>query len=623
MKVVNCRCENLAKGLVTRSFMIDANFNSLSVENIYIFDNLGDWEATDGICPNENDVVLTFDFGLFYKLSSQSKRVFYLDRLVDQSLNNDLNESIKLLLREWYLDKNGNDIFVHSEVQFGDSLTTLVLNDIFYFVRLRTCLNTIVKSDFKRIVICSRERIIHDFFKNHRVEVVPVTHFDAKPLYFYFPISDWLLSKHGRGSFLKRLAIALFNIRHKFVYYLDRLWAGCQKKRVFIHEYHPTKGLIDALQRDSSKNVVLGLTSIERSLTTAIFRDHVIPYWGNQKDFKAETNYLLSKFLNQNKVELFIGEGEDIGSEIAEAISKSISHYLPFMLRDLISIKRYVLNLPVDLVISISSLGLKESLIRIIAKKYGAVDFIVINGILCSRFSDEGKGFDYTNSYSESIKNLYFGNQDNVFALGDPRMDAYNVNEVALKQNYDDGFIIGVGTSGFNHLDLNSNVAIEFDFLFSVLTAISRTNVFTRNTEVKILVRRNGILDQYLCFVDLYFPSLNISFSQGEKVVNFLNNVDLYITFYSQTLFEASCLKIPCIYFVNHREEIQEPFGLGTPFYSASNIDGLVSQIERIYSANSEETLIPDIADLEHYVGPLDGKNTQRNLLFINSLLLK
>ena len=603
--------------------MFDTDFTGQRFNNIYIVDLLSDWESINGVCLGEDDVVLTFDFALFHRLSTQSKPVLYLDRLVDRDKNNEFNESVRLLLKDWYHDKNGEDIFVHGDFEFGSTLETVVLNDIFYFIRIWTCLNTIIKAKYQKIFIFSREQIIKDFFVSSKAEIMPVGNFDVKSDGLYFPISEWLISKNGGGSFFKRLVVSVFNTRHKLVYWMDRFFQDSSKKRLFVHEYHPTKDLIKILQRDSSKHVVLGSTSIGRSLTTAIFRDHVMPYWGSRDDYLVESDMLVSKFLDHNVMRFFIDANQDIGPNLASYISNSISYYLPVALRDLNSIKRYIENLPIDLVVSISSWGLRESLIRLVAKKYGALDFIIINGILCSRFSDEGKGFDFTNSYSDSIKNLFFGSQDNVLALGDPRMDAYISNKAVYVQNLENYFTICIGTSGFNCLDLNSNAAIEFDFLFSVLTAIQGSHKFSHNVRIRILVRSNGYLSQYRNFISWYFPNLDIEFSQGISVRAFLTNASLFITFYSQTLFEASCLGIPVIYFINHREEIQEPFGPESPFPSATDVDGLVLNIENTIKMEIKGKSVGNKVILEHYIGPLDGMNTQRNIAFIDSILPK
>ena len=79
---------------------------------------------------------------------------------------------------------------------------------------------------------------------------------------------------------------------------------------------------------------------------------------------------------------------------------------------------------------------------------------------------------------------------------------------------------------------------------------------------------------------------------------------------------------IPSIYFVNHREEVQEPFGPDTPFQSASNVESLLCLIDKIFDGDLKDEIIPSKKRLEYFIGPLDGRNLERNLLFIENLLL-
>ena len=59
-------------------------------------------------------------------------------------------------------------------------------------------------------------------------------------------------------------------------------------------------------------------------------------------------------------------------------------------------------------------------------------------------------------------------------------MDEYILNPVDYEPPKDNDYVVGVGTSGFNSLDLNAYVAIEFEFLFNILSAICRSKYFEK-----------------------------------------------------------------------------------------------------------------------------------------------
>jgi len=131
---------------------------------------------------------------------------------------------------------------------------------------------------------------------------------------------------------------------------------------------------------------------------------------------------------------------------------------------------------------------------------------MIINGLLTSSFYNDAKDSDFVNCYSESVKAAYFNNAPNAIPLGDPRMDNYA--GVSLKEiNYDDPVIV-IGTSGYNSVDLNSYLAVEFDFLYDILKNIQVLTNAGRKIKVILKIRGNGYVHLYTSFVNEYFNSL-------------------------------------------------------------------------------------------------------------------
>ena len=60
-------------------------------------------------------------------------------------------------------------------------------------------------------------------------------------------------------------------------------------------------------------------------------------------------------------------------------------------------------------------------------------------------------------------------------------------------------------------------------------------------------MRGNGYLDLYTNFVNEYFSCLKIVLIQDKSFFEVIKEADLYLSIFSQTIFEASCLGIPVI----------------------------------------------------------------------------
>jgi hypothetical protein len=209
---------------------------------------------------------------------------------------------------------------------------------------------------------------------------------------------------------------------------------------------------------------------------------------------------------------------------------------------------------------------------------------------------------------------------DNIVVLGDPRMDMYPLELQKPNLNITSPTVT-IGASGFNSVDLNSYVAVEFDFMHDVLSAL--TIIKTRGTDIKpiIKVRGNGYRAQYESFAETFFPELDCEIIDTTPMKEVLMKTDFYISIYSQTLFEASCLGIPVVYYKKDNEIKEPPFDSRSELVTVDNIDGLVAAFDDFQHDPSryQDFLKRDV--MEKYIGPLDGGNLERNKAFIYSLL--
>jgi hypothetical protein len=239
--------------------------------------------------------------------------------------------------------------------------------------------------------------------------------------------------------------------------------------------------------------------------------------------------------------------------------------------------------------------------------------------LLFYSFFNDAKDSNYVNCYSESIKVNYFGNVSNAIPLGDPRMDNY-YNTVNKEINHCNPTII-IGTAGFSTTDLNSYLGFEFDFLFDILNGVEKLTKSGRKSKVILKVRSNGYVNLYDSFVKEYFQDINVEIIQEQNFSDIITKADLYISFYSQTLFEASCLGIPVIYYKKDTQLFYAPFDNGSELMTATNELELLKLLVLFYNKDSRFESFKSKLVMEKYIGHLDGGNIARNVDFILDLI--
>jgi CDP-glycerol glycerophosphotransferase (TagB/SpsB family) len=170
---------------------------------------------------------------------------------------------------------------------------------------------------------------------------------------------------------------------------------------------------------------------------------------------------------------------------------------------------------------------------------------------------------------------------------------------------------------------MNSYLAVEFEFLFDVLQALRIVKDRGISLRVVIKVRSNGYREQYEQFCREYFPGLVDDIADKVPIKDILEQTDFFISIYSQTLFEASCLGIPCVYYKKDDEIKDPPFDGHSELVTVFDVDGLVKAFFDFQAGNKRFGAFLDKSVMERYVGPLDGKNLERNLTFVHELLAK
>jgi hypothetical protein len=564
------------------------------------------------------DLILTFDFGLKKLVESIGGNVFYIDNLCSQEEMQKNNLNAAEFLKIWHKDSNGNDIFTLNGIDFGIALRIEMWTEFLHHIRIRSSLENLKIIKYKKIFLASENRYVTGILNHIGLAFEAGSNKPSKNGFEYF-FDD---QEYMRATLHERNFKAYARIIFKFMlsnisFYFDKIFINKSKKKVYIQPYHPTFSVIENLAKD--KNLLIVTSSlVAKKGFKKFFSQRIIPVHGNVKNYRNTADDLLENFKKNRSAKFISTKGIDYSHGIYEVIEQQISPRIPEALRMLKSAIYYAESWPIDLEVLIVNIGLEQTIVDCVLKKKGVTTYLIANGMLTSTFGDESMHADHINSYGEVIKRDYFRNEDKVVCLGDPRMDGYIDQKKYINRVNP---IIVIGTAAFNSIDLNSYVAFEFEFMFEVLTAFNELKKSGHIFSIIIKVRPNGVLDQYKSFVSEYFNGLGVELVRETPMIEVLKRADLYISFYSQTLFEASCLGIPVIYYKKDSEIINSPFDGKSELVTIYNVEELKSAFldYQDYHIRFNEFLKYSI--MEKYIGPIDGLNTKRNLDYIYQLI--
>ncbi len=593
-------------------------------ENIFIIDSKALFESYKVIFDIKNDLFLTYDFALKKYIIDLGGNAEYLDHIVGVKTMEDNNYLIYKFFKDWHYDKDGNDIFTFKDVSFGFSFRLEFWNDFVSFIRIYLSLKKVFSYSFKKLYVGTLDKTIIDILNNLGIDYETINYvaIDSSSGY-YFPITKWLNSKikpKGVKGFL-------YKVREKVSYYygtgmifFDKLFSSESKFRVFIQEYHPTRKIIQLLRNDNKFVVILENFS-RFSNKRDNMKERLLPITGNLKKYENIGASLLKEFDRNKFYKLVLSDNSDITDFIYKIIIKNISERITSKLRTLDSCIKYLDNNSLNLVILIANIGHTSTLFDLACQSRKIPSYLIVNGLLLNNYQDEAKYATYINAYSKSIKENYFKDMDNIVALGDPRMDMYA--DLKQKKINRDNPTVTIGTSGFNPTDLNSYVAVEFDFMYDILQAFSILKANGEECRIVIKVRPNGYLEQYKEFVKDYFQDLEVEYIITTPMIDVLKKTDFYISICSQTLFEASCLGIPVVYYKNDTEILNAPFDNNSELVIITKIEEMIQAYYDFKSKHSRYESFLNKKVMEQYIGPLDGNNLSRNIDFIYSILNK
>ena len=436
---------------------------------ILILESRDWWENCRDCFDPARDLVLTYDLGLQREVSRLGGQAFYVDHLVNNAVMQENNFLIYEFFRTWHLDAEGKDIFTHRGIPFGFAFRLDFWTDFVFHLQSRICLETLRDLKFESIFVGTQLGIVEAILKDMAIPFspVPIAENPGQATY-YFPAFRWMDERIRNRTLKHRFRNLITAVQGFVMSRLDRLLRSRNgKPLIFIHEYYPTRTLVQQLQQDSKVRVVLAHFSWASGWSKYL-SERPIPVWGNVERFQLDADRLMRAFRERGVARLVLTNGIDVTESAYQVIEKRVSSKIAETLRTLDCVIEYFDENPISLVVLVANIGLVATLVDCMGKTRGVPSYLIINGMLASAFLDEGKYATVINAYSTSMKEYYFRGMDNVVCLGDPRMDAY-VQDVPLRPINRKTPTVTIGASGHNNIDMNSYLAVEFEFMFDVL----------------------------------------------------------------------------------------------------------------------------------------------------------
>jgi len=589
--------------------------------HVYLVDSRARWSEASTQYDPKQDLVLTYDLGLYKEICQQKGVVHFIDYMCHKNIMEENNFRMYKFFYDWHYDDNNKDIFTYKGIDFGFSFRIEVWNDYTTYVRTWLCLSCLKSISFDQIYLGSGLELVADVLNDIGLQYSRLTEIsEGQQPSYYFPAHRWMDKKLRTTTWRHTVKKLLYMTVGTFTQLYDDFCGLFRKpKRVFIHEYHPTRALMAKLQDQT------GVQVIQAHFTGGwkfknLWRDRPIPIHGYVGAFDAEADRLCAEFLKRKSACLDLTTGDNIAEGASRILLQRVRQVLPRTLQALDCVIRYMDKNPLDLVILIANIGVIPTLVHAVAEARGTPSYMVINGLLINPSMDEAKYATLINSYGPSIRDHYFRGMDNIIPAGDPRMDSYAISEKKTidRQNP----TITIGASGFNSNDLNSYQAVEFVFLHDILQAVQMmVEAGAPKPKIIVKVRPNGYQETYKQIVAEYFPGIVDVIIDTMPFRELLDGTDLYISIYSQTLMEASCLGIPTIFHKSDHEFMYPPFDGQSEVVTTHSTQDVLQAMQDFMSGSDRFDAFLQRETLEKYVGPLDGKSLERNLACVNRML--
>ena len=577
-----------------------------------------------------NIEILTLNFEIKKIADELNIKNDYLDRMIPPSKMKELNTEVSAFLESWFKNDKSEDLFQYKGINFGRSFLLNIWSEIIFQSRLIVNINSLHISSETLLFVDSSLNDVIDILIRKEVKINVLTNQEGvEEPSLYFDISKYMHEALSQEGIKNRLRNLLLHVSNQISTFLRLIARKHEKDAIYLQVYHPTLPVIEELLRKETHNVITNSAIGRKGLKKYFTGQRILAIRGSKRRHLKEASDLIENFIRIKLNSHSTGNYDDsiMPDYLLEKIIVLIRNDIAIALSSIDKIVEFNRKVKLVLYVSISNLGIFETILDEYCRIHAIPRFLIINGFLTNDHYIDSRSGDFFNCYSESIKMNFYKNSRNAIPLGDPRMDKYFEHmkrKVSRNTSEKDEIVIGIGTAGYNNVDLLSYLAFEFEFLNGILGTLQRID-FSSNKQIKVKlrVRSNGFSQQYKYFLETYYPDLRVIILKNEDFITFAENLDLYISTYSQTLFEAATLGIPVIYFKKDQEFLDPPFDGKSELLTAANESELFELVGRALNDESGAFATLDLQTIEKYFGYVDGRNLNRNIDFIHEILEK
>ena len=599
-----------------------------NADSEYIFIN--STKNFKNICYTDKQrfVVLTFNFEVKKLAESMELRNYYVDKIASPEKMSQLNKPLSEFLSSWYKDHNGGDLFKYKEINFGRAFLLTIWSEIVFKTRIIANIEALGLSNTSKVRI---EANMTEVIKVLRVKNISFDVIDIESpkeeTQLFFDIHRYMSNALQEKGIKTRIRSKILKISLLVKIMRNQINLSRKSRGIFLQVYHPTIPIIETLRKNRSITVFTNSVLGKPGLLKYFQSQNVFNIRKFKRIHQIASNKIIENFRKQ-RVENFVNEFSSMvpmPMYLLECIIEKIRHESAIAVASIDAAEHFFRKNKISLYVSIANLGTFETVLDEYCRIKNIPRFMIINGYLSNDHYIDSRDADFINCYSESIKQNFYRNSDIALALGDPRMDEYSRKRAGISKKLkaeSEDWVIGIGTAGYNNTDLLSYVAFEFEFISEIMSSIFEFNCKNdRKIRIKLKIRSNGVKTQYEYFLRTYFPDLTVEIIGASNFSNFVGEVDLYISTYSQTLFEAATLGKPVIYFKKDIEELGAPFDGKSELVTARDAQELFGYISRVLNMKMDDFAKIDVATIEKYFGFLDGNNKDRNVDFIYKLM--
>jgi hypothetical protein len=588
-----------------------------SYRHVFLVQNRAVWKSCSDNYDRENDLVLSFDFAVVNMVKLAGGEAQYIDHIVGGEIAEIYNYKTYDFFASWYKNAAGQDIFRYRGIDVGPTFRIEIWNDLTYYIRLFLNLHELFKGiKYEKCYVGMDDGIVKDVIRSLGIvtTLLSVAQGDNTSDY-YFPMAKLMDESLHRADFRSQIRARVVRAIGKIRNSLGKMATAAKtRKYVYVEYYNSTKDIILELQKSGHLRMIRSDFNGLRDVLNGLQLPISAPI---DKNNDRQAKLMLDKFI-KGKCATLLVDGTNISQEIHALIFKRISPLLARQLQIVDDVIGFFAEKRLCLMVTPFSLGLVNQLMINYCQANNVPVYTIINGLLANSFLDEAKDGTWINAYGESIKRNYFKGMDNIVCLGDPRMDEFAKLKIEKRSNCQRP-TIGIGASLASNVDLNSYFAVEFEFLNDIMSVLRKLKGMGREMDIIIKLRQNNYIQQYRDFLDEYYPDLAVTLWQHVPMAQVYEKVDLYISLASQTLFEASSLGIPVLYYKNDTHYYDPPFDGSSELVTALTPDDLLKKMEAFYDRDNIYETFKEKPVMEKYVGPLDGQNLRRNMDFIYS----